>query len=155
MAVLDRYLEKEERPMAATQAQGRVAVQTRTGHGWLTFAGILVLIAGVLDVIWGIAAIDQAHFFAANANYVISDLNVWGWVSLVIGALLIVAGFGIFRGSQWAIWTGIAFVSLNVITQMLSIPAYPFWALALIALDILALYGLVAHGVDFGDDHVG
>jgi hypothetical protein len=137
--------------MAATQAQGRVPLQTRSGHGWLTFAGILVLIAGVLDVIWGIAAIDKAHFFVANANFVISDLSTWGWVSLVIGALLIFAGFGIFRGSQWAVWTGIAFVSINVIQQMLSIPAYPFWALALIALDILALYGLVAYGIAFDD----
>ena len=137
--------------MATMQAPGRVALQTRTGQGWLTFAGILVLMAGVLDIIWGIAAIDKAHFFVANANYVISDLSTWGWVSLVIGALLIVAGFGIFRGSQWAVWTGIAFVSINVITQLLSIPAYPFWALTLIALDILALYGLVAHGIAFED----
>jgi hypothetical protein len=137
--------------MARTQPTPRIAVDTETGRGWLTYAGILVLIGGVLNVIWGIAAIDKAHFFVANANYVISDLNLWGWVSVVLGAGLIFAGFGIFNRRGWAVWIGIAFASLNAISQMLSIPAYPWWSLALFALDMLAVYGLVAHGLRFND----
>lgn len=130
--------------MSATQAP---AVQTKTGEGWLTYAGILLLIGGVLDVIWGIAAIGKANFFIADANYVISSLNLWGWVTLFVGIVLIFAAFGIFRASQWAVWVGIVAASLNGITQMLSIAAYPLWTLALFALDMLAVYGLVAYGI--------
>lgn len=131
-------------PGTDTTAAARGAI----GGGWLTYAGILVLIGGVLNVIWGIAAIDSANFFVGNAAYVISDLNLWGWVSLVIGAALIAAGIGIFSGARWAIWMGIAFASVNAIVQLLAIPAYPFWSLAVFALDLLAVYGLVAHGTD-------
>jgi hypothetical protein len=139
--------------MTATQTQAptRFAAQRAENHGWLLYAGILVLIAGILDVIWGIAAIGKAHFFVANAHYVISDLNLWGWVTLLLGAGLILAAFGIFRGSRWAVWTGIVVLSLNAIAELLSIPAYPFWGLAVFALVVLAVYGLVAHGLSSGD----
>jgi hypothetical protein len=137
--------------MATTQGSPRIAVETQTGQGWLTYAGILVLIGGVLNVIWGIAAIDNAHFFVANANYVISDLNLWGWIALVVGAGMIFSSLGIFNRRQWAVWAGIVFITLNAISQMLSIPAYPWWSLALFALDMIAVYGLVAYGVRYND----
>jgi hypothetical protein len=135
--------------MAASQSQGSRsgAVERSDDQGWLLYAGILVMIGGILDVIWGIAAIGKAHFFVANGNYIISNLNLWGWVTLFIGAALILAAMGIFRGSRVAVWVGIAVLSLNAITQLLSIPAYPLWALCLFAIDVLAVYGLVAHGL--------
>jgi hypothetical protein len=113
--------------------------------GWMTYAGVLILIGAVLNIVWGIAAIGNAHFFFANANYVISDLNLWGWVTLIIGAVLLVAGIGIFNASRWAVWIGILFLGLNAITQLLSIPAYPFWSLAMFGLCLLGIYGLIAH----------
>jgi hypothetical protein len=145
--------DEEEVTMTATQtpAPPRVSVERSSDHGWLLFAGILVMIGGILDVIWGIAAIDKANFFVANAHYVISDLRLWGWVTLFVGAALIAAAVGIFRGSRWAVWVGIVALSLNAITQMLSISAYPFWALALFAIDVLAVYGLIAHGLSSSD----
>jgi hypothetical protein len=135
--------------MATTQTHPRAPTSPPTaGHsGWLTYSGILVLIGGVLNVIWGIAAIDKANFFSANAHYVISDLSLWGWVALVIGAVLCAAGIGIFNGSRWAIWTGIVFASVNAVVQLLAIPAYPFWALAVFGLELLAVYGLIAYGL--------
>jgi hypothetical protein len=121
-------------------------VATREGDGWLTYAGILLMIGGILNVIWGIAAIGKSDFFVGDARYVISELNVWGWVALVLGVLLVLAAFGIFNGRSWAVWTGVICLSLNAIAQMLSIAAYPLWALALLALDVLAIYGLIVHG---------
>jgi hypothetical protein len=133
--------------MAATQSQVRPPdAGTRAGDGWLSYAGILVMIGGILNVIWGIAAIGKSDFFVGDARYVISELNVWGWVALVLGVLLLFAAFGIFNGRSWAIWTGVICLSLNAVAQMLSIPAYPLWALALLALDMLAIYGLIVHG---------
>jgi hypothetical protein len=138
------------RPRAA-QTPTRVAYEERTHQGWLTYAGILVLIGGMLDVIWGISAIDKAHFFVVNANYVAGDLNTWGWVTAIIGGVLLVAGLGILKGHRWAIWVGLVAISLNAIAQMMAIPAYPFWSLAVFSLDILAIYGLVAHGLRSAD----
>lgn len=131
-----------------TEPRARTAVRApaSTGEGWLVYAGLLVLIGAVLNIVWGIAAIGNAHFFVANAQYVISDLNTWGWVTLIIGAVLLVAGLGIFAGARWAVWTGVLFLGLNAIDQLLSIPAYPFWSLAMFSLSLLGMYGLVAHG---------
>jgi len=135
--------------MATTQPHPRAGTSpaTDTSNGWLTYAGILLLIGSVLNVIWGIAAIDSANFFVANAHYVISDLRLWGWVSLAIGALLCAAGVGLFSGARWAIWVGIVAASTNAIVQLLAIPAYPFWSLAVFALDLVAVYGLITHGL--------
>jgi hypothetical protein len=127
-------------------ARSAVRTPTSTGEGWLVYAGVLVLIGAVLNIVWGIAAIGNAHFFVANANYVFSDLNTWGWITLIIGCVLLAAGLGIFAGATWAIWTGVVFLALNAIDQLLSIPSYPFWSLAMFALALLAIYGLIAHG---------
>ena len=118
----------------------------RTGSGWLSFAGILMLIVGTLNSIEGIAAIGNAHFFVANARYIAGDLNAWGWTVLIIGIAQILIGLGVMARNQFARWAGVAALGLNAIAQLMFIPAYPFWSLALFAIDILALYGLVAYG---------
>lgn len=136
--------------MATTQPRPRATSSPAaidTGSGWITYAGILILIGSVLNVIWGIAAIDSANFFVANSHFVIGSLNLWGWISVALGALLFAAGVGIFNGSRWAIWTGIIAASANAIVQLLAIPAYPLWALAVFTLDLLAVYGLITRGL--------
>jgi hypothetical protein len=116
------------------------------GAGWLMFAGIMLLIAGVLNVIYGIAAIGDSNFFINDQKYILSDLNTWGWVTLVIGALQVGAAFSIWAGNQFGRWFGIATASISAIGALLSIPAYPFWSLAIFAVDILIIYGLAAYG---------
>jgi hypothetical protein len=116
------------------------------GAGWLLFAGIMLLVAGILNIIYGIAAIDDSSFFVANTKFIISDLNTWGWVALVLGAIQILAAFAIWAGTQFGRWFGIAAASLNAIGALLSISAYPFWSLAIFAIDILVIYGLAAYG---------
>ena len=110
--------------------------------GWWVFAGILLLIAGVLNVIYGIAAIGNSHFFTANAHYIISDLNTWGWVTVIIGAIELIAGFSLFSGGGFGRWIGIFAAALASISALLSIPAYPFWSLCIFALSIIILYEL-------------
>jgi hypothetical protein len=116
------------------------------GSGWLLFAGIMIVIVGVLNVIYGIAAIDNANFFVADQQYILSDLNTWGWVMLVLGALQVIAAFSIWSGGGFGRWFGIGVASLNAIAALLSIPAYPFWSLAVFTIDILIIYGLAAYG---------
>jgi hypothetical protein len=116
------------------------------GSGWIAFAGTLLLILGVMNIIQGIAAIGSAHFYASDAHYVFGSLKAYGWVVLILGVLQGMAGVGIFAANQFARWGGVAILSLNAIAQLLMMPSYPFWSLTLFAVAILALYGLIAHG---------
>ena len=119
---------------------------TDSGPGWLLFAAIMVAIAGVLNVIYGIAAIGNSSFFVNDTQYILSNLNTWGWVTLIVGVLQLLACLSIVRGGQFGRWFGIIVASLSLIAALLSIPAYPFWSLAIFAVDILIIYGLAAYG---------
>jgi hypothetical protein len=77
---------------------------------------------------------------------VFANLKTWGWIALILGICQLLVGFGIFARNQAARWAGVFVLSLNAIAQLLMIPAYPFWSLAIFAIDILAIYGLVAYG---------
>jgi hypothetical protein len=114
--------------------------------GWVTFAGTMLSIVGVLNIIYGIAAIGDAHFYVDDARYVFSELNTWGWVLLIIGAIQLGAAFSIFGGTSWGRWVGVVSAGLNGIAQLLFLPAYPLLALALFSVDIIIIYALIAHG---------
>jgi hypothetical protein len=116
------------------------------GYGWVMFAGTLLLILGTLNFIEGIAAISNAHFFVANTHYIAGSLKTWGWVVLWIGVAEWLVGMGVFLKNQFARWIGVLVLGVNAIAQLLMIPAYPFWSLSIFALDILAIFGLVAYG---------
>ena len=116
------------------------------GEGWVSFAGIMIAIVGVLNFIYGIAAISNSHFYVRDATYIISDLNTWGWVLMITGIIQFCAAIAIFGHIEWGRWIGILTASVNAIIQLIFIPAYPFGSLALFALDILIIYGLIAYG---------
>ena len=116
------------------------------GLGWLVFAGIMLSIVGILNIVYGIAAIDKSSFYTANAQYVITDLNTWGWVLLGVGAIQFLAAFGIWAGSEWGRWVGIISAGANAIVQMFFISGFPLLSVTLFAVDILVIYGLVAYG---------
>jgi hypothetical protein len=116
------------------------------GAGWVLFATIMFGIAACLNVVWGIAAVSSSHFFVANAHYVISDLNTWGWIVMGFGAVEALAALSIWRGGAFGRWFGIVVAGFGVIAAMLSIPAYPLWSLVLVALYLLVIFGLTAYG---------
>src|SRR5262252_10430279 len=116
------------------------------GYGLVLFAGVLLLVVGFWNMIYGIAAIANSHVFVANAHYVFGNLRTWGWITLIIGVLQLLAAAGVVAGNQLARWFGVAVLGLNAIDQMFFIPAYPFWSLVIIAVDVVALYGLCAYG---------
>jgi hypothetical protein len=116
------------------------------GTGWLAFAGMMLGLAGTFNVIDGILALAHSKVFTAQAVYVFGDLRTWGWIVLVLGALQLVAGVAIFAGSELARWFGITVAGLNAIGQLLFIPAYPVWSIALFAMDIAIIYALAVYG---------
>jgi hypothetical protein len=116
------------------------------GYGLVLFASVLVLVIGFWNLIYGIAAIAQSHVFIGNAHYVFGDLRSWGWITLIFSILQLLAGVGVLMGNQVARWFAVVIVGLNAIDQMFFIPAYPFWSLTIIAMDVVALYALCAYG---------
>ncbi|HEU4700915.1 MAG TPA: hypothetical protein VFS37_00420 [Conexibacter sp.] len=130
----------------SARASSAAGYDVETGYGWVIFAGTMLLIVGILNVIYGIAAIDDANFYVNGANYVISDLNTWGWVVLLTGAAQVLTAFGVWARNTFATWAGIGFACLNAIGVLLMLPAYPLLSLSLFAVDVLIVYGLAVHG---------
>ena len=130
---------------AAMRSRGRQVAEGR-GYGLLIFASVMLLVAGFWNLIQGITGIARSHVYVANAHYVFGGLRSWGWVALILSILLLLAGIGVLIGNQLARWFGVAMLGLDAIAQMFVIPAYPFWSLTIIALDVVALYGLCAYG---------
>ena len=116
------------------------------GFGLVIFAAALLGLIGFFNMIDGIAAIANSHVFVANAHYVFGSLRTWGWITLIIAVLQLVAAVGVFTGNQLARWFAVAVLGLNAIDQMFFLPGYPFWSLTIIAADIVALWGLCAYG---------
>ena len=130
----------------ATVGTDAYELDEERGFGWLLFAATMLGLAGILSIIDGIMALSKSKFYTANANYVFSDLRTWGWITLFIGILLIVAAMGVFSGSGFARWFGIFAAGLNAIGHFSAIQAYPFWALMVFTLDILVIYALAVYG---------
>jgi hypothetical protein len=127
-------------------AQAAYDEDSDRGYGWVMFAGVMLLLLGTVNFIEGIAAISNSHFFVANTHFIAGSLNTWGWIVLIIGVIQWIVGMGVFVRNQLSRWVGVVALAANAIAQLLMMPAYPFWSLSIFALDILAIYGLLAYG---------
>jgi hypothetical protein len=114
--------------------------------GWVTFALVMLGITGTLNAIYGIAAISSSSFYVAGAQHVLGDLNTWGWVVLIFGVLQGIAALAILAEAQWARWLGVLLAATGAVVHLVWMPASPLAALAMFGLDVLIVYGLVAHG---------
>jgi hypothetical protein len=126
------------------RAAADVPVEER-GGGWVGFAGVMVGLVGVLNSIYGIAAISNSKVFVRDAVYVFGTLNTWGWVLLIVGLVQIFAAFAIFARTTFGRWVGILSASANMIVQLLLLPQFPLLSLALFAVDVMVVYGLIAY----------
>ena len=116
------------------------------GVGRTVFVAILLLIAGVLNIIYGIAAVSNAHFFN-NTQYVFSSLHTWGWITIIVGIIQLTAGFSLFGGGGYGRVVGIVAASIGALESLLSVGgAHPWWSLAIFALCLFVLHGLVVYG---------
>jgi hypothetical protein len=133
-------------PPSTTPTVGEAGAHERGhGYGLVLFGSILLVVIGCFNLIYGIAAIANSHVFTANTHYVFANLKTWGWITLIIGILQLLAAAGVLAGNQLARWFAVVMLGLNAIDQMFFIPAYPFWSLMIIAMDVVALYGLCAY----------
>ena len=114
----------------------------------MTFACILLLIAGTLNIIFGIAAIGDSDFFVKRTHYLFGDLNTWGWVALILGVLEILAAFSLWQGGLYGRLFAIVIASFSAMGALLSIAAYPLWSLALFTVDLIIIGQLSISGID-------
>src|SRR3977135_1054754 len=113
------------------------------GAGSALFAGIMLMIAGTLNIIYGIAAVDNASFFVNDTRYVFSGLHTWGWITIILGIIQLTASLSLFGGRLYGRVVGIAAATLGAIGALLSIGgAYPFRSLGIFAICLIVIHGL-------------
>src|SRR2546423_224670 len=116
------------------------------GIGRALFVAILLLLAGTLNIIYGIGAVSNAHFFD-NTQYVFSSLHTWGWITIIVGVIQLGAGFSLMSGGAFGRVIGIVAASIGALESLLSVGGtHPWWSLAIFALCLWILYGLVVFG---------
>ena len=116
------------------------------GVGWIVFAGMLMFLVGVMNIVWGIAALNHSQFFSKHGALIVANLHDWGYTLIVVGAMQILAALSIWEGGKFGQYVGIFFATIGVFVSMLTLPGYPAWSLTLIVLDVLVIYGLSMYG---------
>ena len=113
--------------------------------GWAAFAGVLMIMVGSLDALWGLGGILNDDVVVVGGHgALVADITTWGWVHLILGSIIAVTGFGLLLGKATARWLAVFFVAVNAISQIVWFPAAPLWAFLLILLDVTILYQLTA-----------
>jgi hypothetical protein len=117
------------------------------GAGSALFVGILLMIAGVLNIIYGIAAVGDASFWVSNTQFVFSSLHTWGWITIILGAIQLTASFSLFAGGAYGRVVGIIAATLGAIGALLDVGgAHPWWALGVFAICVICIRGLFVLG---------
>jgi hypothetical protein len=115
--------------------------------GWIFFASVLMMLAGILNAIHGLIAIVNDEWVVwGNRADLYLDLTTWGWVHLLVGIVVFLAGLGLLSGNVLARAVAVLLASVSIIVNFLYIPAFPVWALTIIAIDVFVIYALTAHG---------
>ncbi|MCX5414213.1 hypothetical protein [Streptomyces sp. NBC_00059] len=127
---------------------------SRTGHdsaggrkaaasGWTVFAAVMMIFGGAMAIFEGIAAIAKDDLFVTTDNYVFQfSLTGWGWVHLILGIVVVVAGVALFSGALWARFVGVLLAGLLALANFLWLPYYPFWSIVLIAINVFVIWAL-------------
>ncbi|MCZ4122271.1 DUF7144 family membrane protein [Streptomyces sp. H39-S7] len=111
--------------------------------GWIVFAAIMMIFSGAMAILEGISAIAKDDLFVRTTNYAFAfNLTSWGWIHLIVGIVVLLAGCALFSGALWARGVGIVLAGLSLIANFMWVPYSPFWAIILIAIDIFVIYAL-------------
>jgi hypothetical protein len=122
--------------------------EQRTGWvGWIVFAGTMMIIGGTLNAFYGLVAVLNDDWVVwQNRSAVFLDLSGWGWVHLILGLVVVLCGFGVMTGNILARTVGVIVAGISMIANFFAIPVYPVWSLTIIAIDMLVIWALTAHG---------
>ena len=119
------------------------------GFGRVVFVAILLLLAGTLNIVYGIAAVSNAHFFDGT-QYAFSSLHTWGWIGIIVGIIQLTGGFSLFGGGGYGRFIGIFAATLGAVESLFAIGGpHPWWALGIFVVSLWVLHGLVVFSEDF------
>lgn len=113
-------------------------------HSWLDLAGILLFLVGFFNIIDGIAAISDAKVMSSHVLF--ANLHAWGWFFLIVGVVQILAGWAVMKGANWAAIVGMVTAFVNAISQLSASHTFAVWAITIVAVDVLIIYGLAMYG---------
>jgi hypothetical protein len=118
------------------------------GVGSALFVGILLIVAGVLNVVYGIAAVGNSHFYVSEVHYVFSSLHTWGWVTIILGIVQLTGAFSLFAGNIYGRVIGLIAATLGAIGALFNIGdgSTPWWSLGVFAICLIVIHGLVVLG---------
>lgn len=115
--------------------------------GWIAFAAVMISVVGLYNLLTGLAAATSDDVYVTTPGLVILlDVTTWGWIHAVWGALLLVTGVATLLGKAWGRYAALGLVTVNMVTQLVLLPAYPFFAVVTIALEVLVVWAIVVHG---------
>jgi len=117
--------------------------------GWTYFAAFMMIMIGSFHVIAGLVAVVDDAFYTTPAEYLFQfDASSWGWIHMILGIVVLLAGFGLFAGAVWARTVGVIMALISAIVAFAWIPWYPIWSICLIAIAVSVIWALTAHGHD-------
>jgi hypothetical protein len=136
-------------PTTRTTAEGEFYEKPSGWGGWIIFAAVMMILAGALNAMHGLVAIfnDEWVVFGNRADLYL-DLTTWGWIHLGVGIAVVLAGFGLLSGNILARMIAVLLAGASIIANFLYMPAYPVWALTIIAIDVFVIFAVTAHGRD-------
>jgi hypothetical protein len=115
--------------------------------GITVFAAAMLIMAGGCQFFLGLAGMINDEVFAKLGGYIFRfDTTVWGWIHMILGVVFVVVGWFVLRGAAWAIWTAIGLAVINGLLNFMWLPSQPFWAIVLIAIDVLVIWALASTG---------
>jgi hypothetical protein len=117
------------------------------GVGSALFVGILLMIAGILNIIYGIAALGNASFFVNDTQFVFSSLHTWGWITIILGIIELTGAFSLFAGQAYGRVVGIVAATIGAVGALLDVGgAHPWWSLGIFAICVVCIHGLIVLG---------
>lgn len=136
-------------PTTRTTVEGEFREESSGWTAWILFAAVMMILAGALNAMHGLVAIfnDEWVVFGNRADLYL-DLTTWGWIHLVVGVAVVLAGLGLLTGNILARTIAVLLAGASIIANFLYMPAYPVWALTIIAIDVFVIFAVTAHGRD-------
>lgn len=128
-------------------AKNKSADEVSGWVGWVFFAAFMMVFVGFFQMLQGLTAVLKDSYYVVLPEWIVNvDLTAWGWVHMLIGAVILCAGLALFSGKTWARVLGVVFVGLSMLANLLFIAAYPWWSIVVITLDVFVIYALIVHG---------
>ena len=138
-----------EQASPSYRSEGREPPPSGWATGFIVFAGVMMIVGGGFQSLTGLVAIFEDEFYVRTPDYLFQfDATTWGWIHLLLGLLVLFAGFAVLNGQVWGRTIGVILATLSAFANFLFIPYYPFWSMLIIAVDVFVIWALTAHGRD-------